>query len=93
MNIAAYCRVSTDKEDQLNSLEAQKKFFAEYTQRTGDILVRLYADEGISGTKIKNRKEFLKMMSEAERGFFDLKPNLVFGYDKMQGLCVALKVR
>ena len=83
MNIAAYCRVSTDKEDQL----------AEYTQRTGDILVRLYADEGISGTKIKNRKEFLKMMSEAERGFFDLKPNLVFGYDKMQGLCVALKVR
>lgn len=72
MNIAAYCRVSTDKEDQLNSLEAQKKFFAEYTQRTGDTLVRLYADEGISGTKIKNRKEFLKMMSDAERGFFDL---------------------
>lgn len=72
MNIAAYCRVSTDKEDQLNSLEAQKKFFAEYTQRTGDFLVRLYADEGISGTKIKNRKEFLKMMSDAERGLFDL---------------------
>ena len=56
MNIAAYCRVSTDKEDQLNSLEAQKKFFSEYTQRTGDVLVRLYADEGISGTKIKNRR-------------------------------------
>lgn len=72
MNIAAYCRVSTDKEDQLNSLEAQKKFFAEYTQRTGDTLVRLYADEGISGTKIKNRKEFLQMMSDAERGIFDM---------------------
>ena len=57
MNIAAYCRVSTDKADQLNSLEAQKQFFSEYTQRTGDNLVRLYADEGISGTKIKNRKE------------------------------------
>ena len=57
MNIAAYCRVSTDKEDQLNSLEAQKEFFSEYTSRTGDVLVRLYADEGISGTKIKNRKE------------------------------------
>ena len=54
MNIAAYCRVSTDKEDQLNSLEAQKEFFSEYTKRTGDNLVRLYADEGISGTKIKN---------------------------------------
>ena len=60
MNIAAYCRVSTDKADQLNSLEAQKQFFSEYTQRTGDNLVRLYADEGISGTKIKNRKEFNK---------------------------------
>ena len=34
MNIAAYCRVSTDKADQLNSLEAQKEFFSEYTKRT-----------------------------------------------------------
>lgn len=72
MNIAAYCRVSTEKEDQLNSLEAQKKFFAEYTARTGDNLVRLYADEGLSGTKIKNRKEFLQMMSDAELGVFDM---------------------
>lgn len=72
MNIAAYCRVSTDKEDQLNSLEAQKKFFAEYTKRTSDNLVRLYADEGLSGTKIKNRKEFLQMMSDAEHGIFDM---------------------
>lgn len=72
MNIAAYCRVSTEKEDQLNSLEAQKKFFAEYTRRTGDNLVRLYADEGLSGTKIKNRKEFLQMMSDAELGRFDM---------------------
>ena len=72
MNIAAYCRVSTEKEDQLNSLEAQKQFFAEYTKKTGDTLVKLYADEGISGTKIKNRKEFLRMMSDAEHGIFDM---------------------
>ncbi len=72
MNIAAYCRVSTDKEDQLNSLEAQKRFFAEYTGRTGDKLVRLYADEGISGTKIRNRREFLRMMSDAEEHIFDM---------------------
>lgn len=72
MNIAAYCRVSTEKEDQLNSLETQKEFFAEYTKRTGDHLVRLYADEGISGTKIKNRKEFLRMMADAERGLFEM---------------------
>lgn len=72
MNIAAYCRVSTDKADQLNSLEAQKQFFSEYTKRTGDTLVKLYADEGISGTKIKNRKEFLRMMADAEKGLFDM---------------------
>lgn len=47
MNIAAYCRVSTDKEDQLNSLEAQKEFFSEYTKRTGDNLVRLYAEKSV----------------------------------------------
>ena len=72
MNIAAYCRVSTDKEDQLNSLETQKEFFLEYTKRTGDNLIKLYADEGISGTKIKNRKEFQHMLSDAEKGLFDM---------------------
>ena len=72
MNIAAYCRVSTDKADQLNSLEAQKQFFTEYTKRTGDTLVRLYADEGLSGTKIKNRKEFQQMMADADTGLFDM---------------------
>ncbi|MCM1023119.1 MAG: recombinase family protein [Prevotella sp.] len=72
MNIAAYCRVSTDKEDQLNSLEAQKKFFTEYTQNNNHNLVGLYADEGISGTKIKNRTEFQKLMRDAQKGLFEM---------------------
>ena len=72
MNIAAYCRVSTDKSDQLNSLETQKEFFLEYTKRAGDNLIKLYADEGISGTKIKNRKEFQRMLADAEKGLFDM---------------------
>ncbi len=72
MNVAAYCRVSTDKSDQLNSLEAQKKFFMEYTEKNGHNLVRLYADEGISGTKTKNRKEFLRLMRDAEQGLFEM---------------------
>ena len=72
MNIAAYCRVSTDKSDQLNSLETQKEFFLEYTKRAGDNLIKLYADEGISGTKIKNRKEFQHMLADAEKGLFDM---------------------
>ena len=72
MNIAAYCRVSTDKEDQLNSLEAQKSFFTEYTQNSGHNLVKLYADEGISGTKIKNRTEFQRLMRDAQKGLFEM---------------------
>lgn len=58
MNIAAYCRVSTDKADQLNSLETQKEFFSEYTKRTGDTLVRLYADEVFPELKLKIVKNF-----------------------------------
>lgn len=72
MNIAAYCRVSTDKEDQLNSLEVQKEFFQAYAQKNNCHLVRLYADEGISGTKIKKRKEFQGMMADAEHGLLDM---------------------
>jgi len=71
MNVVAYCRVSTDKSDQLNSLETQKRFFLEYCERYNLNLVRTYADEGISGTKIKNRKEFLRMMKDAEKGIFE----------------------
>ena len=58
MKIAAYCRVSTDKKEQQESLQHQKEFFTEYARRNGHILVRLYADEGISGTSLKKREEF-----------------------------------
>jgi len=72
MNLVGYCRVSTDTTDQLNSLEAQKKFFEEYAKKNGHNLVRIYADEGISGTKTKNRKEFLRLMRDANGGLFDM---------------------
>lgn len=72
MRIVAYCRVSTDKEDQLNSLEAQKAFFEEYAVRNGHELVHMYVDEGITGTRIKNRKQFQQMMKDAELKMFDM---------------------
>jgi len=72
MNIAAYCRVSTDKADQLNSLETQKRFFVEYAEKNRHSLIRLYADEGLSGTKVRRRREFQQMMTDAERGLFQL---------------------
>lgn len=72
MNIAAYCRVSTDKEDQLNSLETQKEYFMEYAQKHEHTLVEIYADEGITGTSTKKRKEFLRMMEDAKRHKFEM---------------------
>lgn len=72
-NVVAYCRVSTAKEDQLNSLAAQKLFFEEFAKKNVDYnLIDIYADEGLSGTKIKNRKEFLRMLKDADRGVFDV---------------------
>ena len=72
MRIAAYCRVSTDKEEQKESLRHQKEFFAEYARRNGHALVRLYADEGISGTSLKKREEFKRLLRDAELGLFEL---------------------
>ena len=72
MKIAAYCRVSTDKKEQQESLQHQKEFFAEYARRNGHELVRLYADEGISGTSLKKREEFKRLLRDAELGLFEL---------------------
>lgn len=63
--IAIYCRVSTDKEDQLNSLENQKLIFLEKIENDKDILYNTFADEGLTGTKLNNRKEFNKMLEGA----------------------------
>ena len=72
MKIAAYCRVSTSKEEQLDSLENQKAFFTAYASRNGYDLVRLYADEGISGTSLKNRDAFNRMMLDAQKKLFSM---------------------
>lgn len=72
MKAVAYCRVSTNKDEQLDSLEAQQVFFTEYTKKNGYHLVQIYADEGKSGTKMKNRTQLLKLLSDANRGMFDI---------------------
>ena len=72
MKIAAYCRVSTQKEEQKESLRHQKEFFSEYARRNGHILVGLYADEGISGTSLKKREEFRRLLEDAELGLFEM---------------------
>ena len=71
--VAAYCRVSTDRDDQANSFESQQKYFREYIERTPDWeLYEIFADEGISGTNTKKRKAFNRMIACAGRGDFDL---------------------
>lgn len=73
MKIAvSYARVSTNKEEQKESLKQQKEFFKEYVKRNDLLLETIYADEGISGTKTKNRKQFMKMMSDARAGKFEV---------------------
>lgn len=71
MKIAAYCRVSTEKEAQIDSLEKQIEFFNEFTQKNGYELYKLYADEGISGKQIKHRKQFQQMMLDAKAKKFE----------------------
>ena len=73
LQVAAYCRVSTDKEDQANSFEAQQRYFRDYIERQPDwVLQGIYADEGISGTSTRKRVEFNKMLHAAELGQIDL---------------------
>ena len=71
--VAAYCRVSTDNEDQANSFESQQRYFRQYIERNPDWeLYAIFADEGISGTNTKKRKEFNRMIECAKNGNFDL---------------------
>ncbi|MCI8994981.1 MAG: recombinase family protein [Lachnospiraceae bacterium] len=71
--VAAYCRVSTDREDQANSFENQCRFFRQYIERNPDWeLCGIFADEGISGTNTKKRREFNRMMESAKNGEVDL---------------------
>ena len=71
--VASYCRVSTDKEDQINSFEDQQRYFKEYIDRQPEWeLYAVYADEGISGTSTKKRIQFNRMINDARMGRFQL---------------------
>ena len=73
IKVASYCRVSTDKDDQANSFEAQQRFFREYISRQPDWeLFDVYADEGMTGTSTKKRVQFNRMIDDAYQGEFKL---------------------
>lgn len=73
LRVAAYCRVSTDSEEQLGSYQSQVAHYRDLIEQNPEwALVDIYADEGISGTKTEKRMDFQRMIADATKGFIDL---------------------
>ena len=73
IRLAAYCRVSSEQDEQLNSFENQVTYYRSYiTTHPEYELAGIYADEGISGTSTKKREEFNKMIADCEAGLIDM---------------------
>lgn len=71
--VAVYARVSTDDPRQTSSYELQKNHYMDVVKRnTGWKLVEIYADEGISGTSLRHRDEFIRMINDCKAGKIDL---------------------
>ena len=72
IRVGAYCRVSTDSHDQQNSFFAQVKYYNDYIRQNGKMrLVDIYADEGITGTEMRKRDEFKRMLKDARNRKLD----------------------
>lgn len=73
LRVAAYCRVSTDSDEQATSYEAQVEHYTEYIQKNPDWeFAGIYADDGISGTNTKRRDEFNRMIDDCKAGKIDM---------------------
>lgn len=73
LRVAAYCRVSTDSEDQLNSYKSQVQHYTEYIAGKADwVLVDIYADEAITGTQTKKRDGFQRIINDCLNGEIDM---------------------
>lgn len=73
LRVVFYARVSTDKDEQLHSLKQQVTFFKDYISKIPNWTFEdSYIDEGISGTSIKKREEFLRMIEDSKKDKFDL---------------------
>ena len=72
LRVGAYCRVSTDSEDQQNSFFAQVKYYNDYIRQNENMqLIDIYADEGITGTELRKREEFKRMLKDAKNRKLD----------------------
>ena len=72
LRVAAYTRVSSDSDDQLNSFAAQNRYYADLISGKAEWrMVDIYADEGITGTSAAKREDFQRMMADCRRGLID----------------------
>lgn len=72
LRVAAYCRVSTDSEDQVNSFIAQMHYYYSFIKQAENMeLVDVYADEGITGTSVAKRDDFNRMIKDCKAGKID----------------------
>lgn len=79
LRVAAYCRVSTNSEEQLNSYENQKAYYTEKIMTNPDwTMVDVFADEGKTGTSACKRKDFLRMIRQCRQGKIDMILGVVF---------------
>jgi DNA invertase Pin-like site-specific DNA recombinase len=73
LRVAAYCRVSTDSEDQLNSYKSQKQYYTDLIKKNKEwALVGIYADEAITGTQVTKREDFQRMINDCMNGDIDM---------------------
>ncbi len=73
LRVAAYCRVSTDSDEQELSFEAQREYYTDKIMRNPEwTMAGIFADEGISGTQANKRKEFMRMIRLCRQGKIDL---------------------
>ena len=73
LRVAAYCRVSTDDEEQLTSYEAQKNYYTDKIMTNKEwTMAGIFADEGITGTSARKRPEFLRMVRQCKQGKIDI---------------------
>ena len=73
MRVAAYCRVSTDSEDQLNSYKSQVSYYTDLIKKNKEwVLADIYADEAITGTQITKREDFQRMINDCMNGEIDM---------------------
>lgn len=73
LRVTFYARVSTESDEQLNSLDNQISFFENFIKSNKNwTYVNGYIDEGISGSTVKRRKKFLQMIDDAKSDYFDL---------------------